>query len=68
MSPQSAYALKRRPEGKGFALANECRVMEICNPGQASEVLSVDSSGPALAAAQARVWHRNLAWHNNMLT
>ena len=36
------YDFKKTLEGKGFALANECRVMEICNPGQASEVLSVD--------------------------
>ena len=38
---------------KGFALANECRVMEICNPGQASEVLSVD-----MAMRARRRWMR----------
>lgn len=36
------YDFKQTLESKGFALANECRVMEVCNPGQASEVLSVD--------------------------
>lgn len=36
------YDFKQTLESKGFPLANECRVMEICNPGQASEVLSVD--------------------------
>ena len=40
------YDFKKTLEGKGFALANECRVMEICNPGQASEVLSVDMALP----------------------
>ena len=36
------YDFKQTLAGKGFPMANECRVMEICNPGQASEVLSVD--------------------------
>jgi uncharacterized protein (DUF302 family) len=36
------YDFKQTLASKGFPLANECRVMEICNPGQASEVLSVD--------------------------
>lgn len=36
------YDFKKTLEGKGFPLANECRVMEICNPAQASAVLSVD--------------------------
>lgn len=36
------YDFKQTLESKGFALANECRVMEICNPAQAMEVLSVD--------------------------
>ena len=28
--------------GKGFALPGECRVFEVCNPRQASEVLAAD--------------------------
>ena len=36
------YDFKQTLESKGFPLANECRVMEVCNPGQASEVLGVD--------------------------
>lgn len=36
------YDFKQTLASKGFPLANECRVMEICNPRQASEVLSVD--------------------------
>jgi uncharacterized protein (DUF302 family) len=36
------YDFKQTLESKGFALANECRVMEVCNPRQASEVLAVD--------------------------
>lgn len=36
------YDFKQTLESKGFELANECRVLEICNPQQASEVLAVD--------------------------
>ena len=28
--------------GKGFDFAEECKVFEVCNPGQASKVLAVD--------------------------
>ena len=28
--------------GKGIAFENECRVFEVCNPGQAAKVLSTD--------------------------
>lgn len=28
--------------GKGIAFAEECRVFEVCNPGQAAKVLSAD--------------------------
>lgn len=36
------YDFKQTLESKGFPLANECRVMEVCNPRQASEVLAID--------------------------
>ena len=36
------YDFKQTLESKGFPLANECRVLEVCNPQQASEVLAVD--------------------------
>ena len=36
------YDFKQTLESKGFPLVNECRVMEVCNPKQASEVLGVD--------------------------
>jgi len=28
--------------GKGFEFAEQCKVFEVCNPGQASKVLSID--------------------------
>jgi len=28
--------------GKGFEFAEQCKVFEICNPGQASKVLAID--------------------------
>lgn len=36
------YDFKATLAAKGFELANECRVMEICNPKQASEILNED--------------------------
>jgi len=30
--------------GKGIAFAEQCKVFEVCNPGQASKVLSTDMS------------------------
>lgn len=38
------YDFRRVLEGKGFALGRECRVLEVCNPRQASEVLAADMS------------------------
>jgi len=34
------YDLKATLASKGFELPNECRILEICNPQQAFEVLS----------------------------
>ncbi len=36
------YDFKQTLEDKGFPLGNECRVLEVCNPKQASDVLAVD--------------------------
>ena len=36
------YDFKQTLADKGFELANECRVVEICNPQQASEILHED--------------------------
>lgn len=38
------YDFRKTLGEKGFELANECRVLEVCNPRQASEVLGVDMS------------------------
>ncbi len=39
-----SYDFRKTLSEKGFELPNECRVLEVCNPKQASEVLSVDMS------------------------
>lgn len=39
-----SYDFRRTLGEKGFALENECRVLEVCNPRQASEVLRADMS------------------------
>lgn len=36
------YDFRQILAGKGFTLPGECRVLEVCNPRQASEVLAVD--------------------------
>lgn len=36
------YDFRQILAGKGFTLPGECRVFEVCNPRQASEVLAVD--------------------------
>jgi len=38
------YDLQDTLKGKGFDLPHECRILEICNPAQAVNVLSVDMS------------------------
>jgi uncharacterized protein (DUF302 family) len=37
-----SYDFRKILVGKGFDLPGECRVFEVCNPRQASEVLAVD--------------------------
>ncbi len=36
------YDFKQTLKDKGFDLPNECRVLEVCNPKQACEVLRLD--------------------------
>lgn len=36
------YDFKKILAGKGFPIDRECRVLEVCNPRQASEVLAAD--------------------------
>lgn len=38
------YDLKQTLKSKGFELPHECRIFEICNPKQATEVLTEDMS------------------------
>ncbi len=37
-----SYDFKQTLKDKGFELPNECRVLEVCNPKQACEVLHMD--------------------------
>ena len=37
-----SYDFQKTLGDKGFPLANACRVLEVCNPKQASEVLAAD--------------------------
>ena len=37
-----SYDFRQTLTGKGFPMDNECRVLEICNPAQASAILQKD--------------------------
>lgn len=37
-----SYDFRQTLTGKGFPMDNECRVLEICNPAQASAILRKD--------------------------
>ena len=39
-----SYDFRKTLGEKGYAIPNECRVLEVCNPKQASDVLGVDMS------------------------
>lgn len=53
------YDFKQTLTSKGFPLANECRVMEICNPRQASEVLSVGMALNMALPCRISIYLRN---------
>lgn len=36
------YDMKKTLAQKGFELPEQCRILDVCNPGQASEVLHMD--------------------------
>lgn len=36
------YDLRKTLAGKGVVLPHECRILEVCNPGQAARVLEAD--------------------------
>lgn len=36
------YDFRKTLESKGFPFARDCRVLELCNPGQAAQVLAAD--------------------------
>ena len=40
------YDFKQTLKEKGFDLPNECRVLEVCNPKQACEVLHINMALP----------------------
>ena len=41
-----SYDFRKTLGDKGFPMESECRVLEVCNPKQASEVLAVPDDAP----------------------
>ncbi len=50
------YNLKEILKSKGIDLPEECRVFEICNPVQASEVLAIDMDVNMALPCRMSVW------------
>jgi len=51
-----SYDFRKTLGEKGFPLANECRVLEICNPGQASRILQQDMDLNLALPCRVSVW------------
>ncbi|MCB9964880.1 MAG: DUF302 domain-containing protein [Rhodospirillales bacterium] len=50
------YDLKETLKTKGIDLPNECRIFEICNPGQAAAVLAEDMALNMALPCRLSVW------------
>lgn len=53
------YDLRQVLTGKGFPQANECRVLEICNPAQADAVLGMDMALNMMLPCRVSVWEQD---------
>lgn len=53
------YDLRQILTGKGFPQANECRVLEICNPAQADAVLGMDMALNMMLPCRVSVWEQD---------
>lgn len=54
-----SYDFRKTLGEKGFPLANECRVLEICNPGQASRILQQDMALNMALPCRVSVYQEN---------
>lgn len=45
--------------GKGFDFEHECKVFEVCNPGQAAKVMDLDIDMNMALPCRISVWHKN---------
>lgn len=53
------YDFRQILAGKGFDLPAECRVFEVCNPRQASEVLAVDMALNMVLPCRISIYEEN---------
>lgn len=54
-----SYDFRKILAGKGFELPGECRVFEVCNPRQASEVLTVDMALNMVLPCRVSIYEDN---------
>ena len=45
--------------GKGIDFAHECKVFEVCNPGQAARVMAIDMDMNMALPCRISVWHKD---------
>jgi uncharacterized protein (DUF302 family) len=53
------HDLKATLDSKGVGLDHECRVLEVCNPGIAKEVLSADMTMNMALPCRISVWEED---------
>ena len=61
------YDLKQTLQGKGFELEPEVRVLEICNPGYADQVLKAEVAMNMTLPCRISVWQEGGATHIGMI-
>ena len=62
-----AYDLKKTLREKGFDLPHECRILEVCNPRQASRVLAADMRFNMALPCRISVWDEDGLTHLGMV-
>jgi uncharacterized protein (DUF302 family) len=61
------YDLKKTLKDKGIDFVHDCRVLEICNPQQAADVLSNNMSANMVLPCRISVWEERGKTHIGMI-
>lgn len=58
-SLQYVHNIKEKLQAKGISFEHECRVLDICNPAIAKEILSIDMSASAFLPCAISIFENN---------